>query len=270
MGHPYFDLPAPVVIGHRGCAGEVPENTLASFARGLADGAAILETDVQVTRDGVPVLAHDADVARVTEGSGLVSDHDLAELQKLDAGFHFRRSGGEEPAFRGRGLCIPTLDEAFEAFPEARFNLEIKSDRPGLVAATVARIARFHRAQRTLLTAADAGVMAEVHVRLDAEDVAAARGASASDVLGFVHSALDGSAPPPGPMALQVPASFGGGPLVTPAFVAHAHAHGLHVHVWTINEPEEMARLLELGEDGIVTDHPARMAELVARRRAAH
>ena len=111
--HPFFEIPAPIVIGHRGCAGEVPENTLESFARGLADGAAILESDVHATRDGVPVLIHDDDVARVTQGSGLVAELDLAELQQLDAGFHFRRSPGQEPLFRGRGLHIPSLDRLF-------------------------------------------------------------------------------------------------------------------------------------------------------------
>ncbi len=84
--HPFLDLPTPVVIGHRGCAGEVAENTLISFERGLSDGAAILETDVHLTRDGEPVLIHDDVVDRCTEGSGRVHDFDLAALQKLDAG----------------------------------------------------------------------------------------------------------------------------------------------------------------------------------------
>ncbi|MDJ0847440.1 MAG: glycerophosphodiester phosphodiesterase [Myxococcota bacterium] len=269
MGHPYFDLPTPVVIGHRGCAGEAPENTLESFARGLEDGAAILETDVRVTRDGVPVLAHDPDLGRVSDGSGLVAEHDLVDLQKLDAGFHFRREPGEEPGFRGRGLRIPSLHEAFAAFPDARFNLEIKDDRPGLAEAVVELTARFGREAHTLLTAESGGVMARLHARLDAEGVDAARGASAPDVLGFLRAALDGSPPPPGPMALQVPADFRGQPLVTAPFVDHAHAHGIQVHVWTINEPAEMARLLDLGVDGLVTDFPARLAELVESRRSA-
>ena len=264
MGHPYFDLPTPVVIGHRGCAGEVPENTLESFDRALSDGATILESDVHATRDGVPVLVHDDDVARVTEGSGPVAAHDLADLQKLDAGYHFGSGPGREPPFRGRGLRIPTLHEAFTAFPGARFNLEIKEDRPGLVADTVDLVARFGRAERTLLTAEQGVVMQRIHRCLDAAGVPAARGASGPDVLAFLRAALDRTKPPAGPMVLQVPAAFRGEPLVTERFVAHAHAHGIHVHVWTINEPDEMVRLLALGVDGLVTDFPARMARVVA------
>jgi glycerophosphoryl diester phosphodiesterase len=105
--------------------------------------------------------------------------------------------------------------------------------------------------------------MAKLRRRLDAEAVSAARGASTGDVVAFVRAAAEGVDPPPGPMALQVPASFGGRPLVTPEFVAHAHAHELHVHVWTIDEPEEMRQLLELGVDGLVTNHPARLARLI-------
>ena len=86
------------------------------------------------------------------------------------------------------------------------------------------------------------------------------------DVLDFIRSATDGSAPKPGPMALQVPAEFGGNPLVTPAFIDHAHAHGIVVHVWTINEIDEMESLLDLGVDGLVTDYPGRMRDVVERR----
>ena len=125
MTHPYFDLPRPVVIGHRGCAGEVPENTLASFEAGLAAGAAILESDVHVSRDGVPVLIHDDVVDRVTDGSGPVADLDLAELSRLDAGHRFERDGRHP--FRGRGLRIPTLEQALRTFPAARFNLELNA-----------------------------------------------------------------------------------------------------------------------------------------------
>jgi glycerophosphoryl diester phosphodiesterase len=268
MGHPYFDLPTPVVLGHRGCAGEVPENTLASFQRGLESGADILESDVHLTRDGVPVLIHDDDVTRVSEGTGRVAALTLAELQKLDAGHGFSPDGGATHPFRGRGLRIPTLREAFEAFPAARFNLELKEDLPGLVEQTVGLLKQLGRAQATLLTAERAPLMQHIHAGLDAEGVDAARGACAEDVLAFVRSALDGSPPPPGPMALQVPASFGDRPLVTAPLVRHAHAHGIHVHVWTINEPAEMTRLLELGVDGLVTDFPGRMRRLLEERRA--
>lgn len=269
MLHPYFAIPVPIAIGHRGCAGEVPENTLESFARGLAAGAAILESDVHLTRDGVPVLIHDDDVARVTEGAGPVRELALAELQRLDAGFRFSPDGGRSHPFRGRGLRIPTLAEAFAALPGARFNLELKQDVPGLVERTLDAVHAAGREERTLLTAADDALMARLRAALARHPRAVAVGASTGDVLDFVRSAQDGVAPRPGPMALQIPAEFAGRPLATRELVACAHAQGVQVHVWTINEPAEIARLLDLGVDGIVSDFPARAAALCAARTRA-
>src|SRR5262245_55309231 len=103
MAHPFFALRRPLAIGHRGCAGEVPENTLASFARAIADGAVVIETDVHLTRDGVPVLAHDPDVARVSDGRGAVRELDFSALQRFDAGYRFTAPDGSTP-FRGAGL----------------------------------------------------------------------------------------------------------------------------------------------------------------------
>ena len=110
MRHPYLRVATPTVIGHRGAAGEAPENTLASFARALADGAAILESDVHLTRDGVPVLLHDDDVERThRRPRPRRASSTLAELQALDAGHHFSPDGGRTHPFRGRGLRVPTL-----------------------------------------------------------------------------------------------------------------------------------------------------------------
>lgn len=266
MPHPYFELPRPIVIGHRGAAGERPENTLPSFARGLEAGAAILESDLHLTRDGVVVMAHDNTVDRTTDGSGPLREFSFAELSKLDAGYRFSPDSGGSFPFRGQGLRIPTLEEGFKAFPGIRFNLELKADEPALVERTVALVKREGRAPITLLTAEGDALMARLRAHLKAVDVPAALGAAAGDVLRFVRAALDASAPPPEPMALQIPASFAGHPLVTRELVAHAHAHGIQVHVWTINDPPEMERLLDLGVDGLVTDFPGRMKALLRRR----
>jgi glycerophosphoryl diester phosphodiesterase len=267
VAHPYFDLDTPIVIGHRGCAGEVPENTLASFEAALDAGAAILESDVHLTRDGVPVLIHDDAVDRVSDGSGRVGELGLAELERPDAGHRFDPDGTGRHPFRGRGLRIPSLAEALAGFPAARFNLELKEDLPGIVEHTVTAVVSARAEARTLLTCAEDALMARLDRHLATVGAAVARGASTGDVLAFVRSALEGVAPPAGPMALQVPAEFGERPLVTREFVSHAHAHGLQVHVWTINDVDEMHRLFDLGADGIVTDFPARLARVVADRR---
>jgi glycerophosphoryl diester phosphodiesterase len=270
--HPYFSLPTPIVIGHRGAAGLAPENTLLAFERGLAAGAAILESDVHLTRDGVPVLLHDPDVDRVTDGSGLVADLPLKELQELDAGFRFSPDGGQTYPFLGRGLRVPTLEESLNAFPGARFNLEIKADGDAAIAATANVISRLERAALTLLTAQGGDAMRRLRRHLAERNLRVAHGASTEDVLAVIRSAVDGSPPVTPAMVLQIPLEFANRPLVTEALVAHAHVHGIQVHVWTINDEEEMSALLDLGVDGIITDHPDRLADLIERRRvsAAH
>src|SRR5271157_3096463 len=215
MPHPYFELPRPIVIGHRGAAGKRPENTLAAFARGLEAGAAILESDLHLTCDGVVVMAHDETVDRTTDGAGRLRGFSFAELSKLDAGYRFSPDGGRSFPFRGQGLRIPTLEEGFKAFPGVRFNLELKVDEPALVERTVALVKREGRAAITLLTAEGDALMARLRAHLRATAVPVAVGAAAGDVLRFVRAALDGRAPPPEPMALQVPANFAGRPLVT-------------------------------------------------------
>jgi glycerophosphoryl diester phosphodiesterase len=266
MPHPYFETPPPLVIGHRGAAGEVPENTIASFRHALACGAHVLESDVHITRDGVPVLCHDAGVDRTTEGRGPIGGKDLATLQQLDAGHRFEAEGDEPWPHRGRGLRIPTLREAFEALPQAAFNLELKDERPDLVQACVSLVAEFERADRTLLTAAEDGTMKLLREEVAARALPVALGACTGEVVAFVRATVEGSTPPSGPMALQIPETFAGRPLVTPDLIQAAHRHDVSVHVWTINEPASMRRLLDLGVDGIVTDFPARLARVIAQR----
>ena len=256
--HPFFALPRPLAIGHRGCAGEVPENTLASFARGVADGAVVIETDVHLTRDGVPVLLHDGEVARVTEGSGAVRDLSFAQIRTLDAGFHFTAADGSAP-FRGAGLRIPSLAEALAALPDMRFNLELKEDRPGIAERVLAVIREADREELSLVTAGEDALMEKLRAAVRGSGARVALGASTGDVARFVRATRDGVAPPGDAMALQIPAEFLGRPLVTPELVAAAHARGVHVHVWTINEPREIADLIALGVDGVISDFPARV-----------
>jgi glycerophosphoryl diester phosphodiesterase len=219
---------------------------------------------VHLTRDGEVVIFHDDLLERTSDGRGLLRERTLAELRVLDAGHRFTPDGGRTFPFRGRGVAIPTLAETLERFPAMRFNLEIKEPTPGLVERTLELVGG--RADRTLLAAADDGIMARVRQEVAHRRVPVAIGASAGDVIAFVRSALDDKPPPPGPMALQVPPDFGGRALVTPRFVEHAHAHGLHVHVWTINEPAEIDRMLDLGVDGVMSDFPARVVSALARR----
>ncbi len=265
MGHRYFDVDKPVVIGHRGAAGSHPENTLASFAAALEQGAQILESDLHVSRDGVPLLLHDPDVGRVTEGTGLAADLDFAEIAQLDAGHAFTDADGKTP-FRGAGHRIPSVEEAFAAFPDARFNLEVKCADEAAIATTLELVERFDRAARTLLAAGEDEVMASVRRALAARPVAPAVGASLGEIVAAIGSALGQGEMPAGVDALQIPSEFAGQSLATPELVAHAHAHDVEVHVWTINDLDEIEARLEVGVDGIVTDLPGQMHDWLVRR----
>lgn len=268
MRHPYFDLPRPVILGHRGAASVAPENTLVAFGRGLRDGATVIESDVHFTRDGVPILMHDAQVDRTTDGSGAVADHELGALRALDAGYRFSDEVRGGYPYRGQGVRVPTLREAFEAFPDARFNLEIKAPGRDRIGELVELVLEFEREERTLLVAGEDAVQSELRSVLAETGARPALGASLGDILDVVRSAVEGRPPTTDSMVLQVPRAFGGQPLVTPELVAHCHAHAIHLHVWTINDPDEMRALLELGVDGLVTDWPARLASLVGSRDA--
>jgi len=266
MRHPYFDLPRPIPVGHRGASGELPENTLPAFARALEQGALILETDVHPSADGVPVIFHDDELDRVSEGSGPISAQPLDALRRLDAGYRFSPDGGRSFPARGQGIRIPTLEEAFESFPGARFNVELKEGDSTFVERVVKLVAATGRADRTLLTTADDELMAVLREVLGRTGVSVAMGASTGDCIAFVKAADDGSAPPPEPMALQIPTHFGPDPLVTPELIAFAHAHDVQIHVWTINEPDEIDRLLALDVDAVMSDFPIRVVEAIGRR----
>jgi glycerophosphoryl diester phosphodiesterase len=162
---------------------------------------------------------------------------------------------------------VPSLEQALAALPGVRFNLELKGDAPQIVEQTLAVVGAAERAELTLLTAGDDTLMERLRSAIAVGGTAVAQGASAGDVLAFLQAAAGVRPVPRGPHALQVPVEYGGTRVVTPVFVAHAHANGVQVHVWTVNQPEEMHALLDMGVDGLITDFPARLAALIAGRR---
>jgi len=249
----YFGGPTPRVFGHRGAAGLAPENTLPSFALGLALGADILELDVHASRDGVIVVCHDPTLERTTDGTGPLCQRSLYELQQLDAGRNFTRDGRDFP-YRGQGLRIPTLEALLKDFPLAHCNIEIKQADPPIVAQVVEVIQRLGAEHRVLLAAEHDAIMQEIHHL--AGDVATSF--STGEVAEFIGrlqaGTLDGYQPRG--RALQIPPRFNDIELITKDSVAAAHRCGLEVHAWTINDAEDMRRLLELGVDGIISDLP--------------
>lgn len=240
----------PRVFAHRGLGIEAPENTLLAFLKALSSGATHLETDVQVTLDGIAVLSHDPDLARLVGRNVRVDQLTMAELGRIDL---------------GAGQSFVSLREALEAFPQARFNIDVKAAgaaeptaRAVLAAGATRRvlIASFSEDRRRRTTALLPGVATSASSPV----LLRALLAFWLGLTGRVRQVLRGFA------AVQVPERYGLVQVVTPRFVRVMHAIGVEVHVWTVNEPASMRRLLDLGVDGIVTDRCDLAVEIIAGR----
>ena len=263
--HPYFDSPTPHLFGHRGASAKAPENTLVAFERAWACGVPYLETDCHPTRDGEIVILHDPAVDRTTDGSGPARELRFSEVQRLDAGFRFTPDGGRTFPYRGQGIHIPRLVEVLEHFPEARINLEVKAEDPEAAEEVLRIVRQTGAAPRMLLAAEKDGVLE--HIRK--LDPGTAIGSSLGDVVAFFQAFREGEIEghTPRGQALQIPPRFMGQDLVTPESVEAAHRLDLRIHVWTVNEPEEMVRLLRCGVDGLMSDDPETLVR-VAREHA--
>ncbi|QYJ15139.1 Glycerophosphodiester phosphodiesterase [Rubrobacter xylanophilus DSM 9941] len=252
----------PVNFAHRGASARAPENTLEAFRLGLEAGAGGLEMDLHMTRDGEIVVIHDDTVDRTTDGSGVVRGMSLRELRRLDAGYRFSPDGGRSYPYRGKGLRVPTLREVYEAFPHAAVNVEIKEPVPGIEERVLRVMEEAGGWGRTLVAAFDHGIVRRFR-KVCGEEVPTS--ASRTEVAAFYALVRLGMwrFARPAYAALQVPVRRRGIEIITPAFVAAAHALGVRVDAWTINEPEEMRRLLGLGVDVVMTDRPEELEKVL-------
>jgi glycerophosphoryl diester phosphodiesterase len=244
-------------VAHRGGAGLAPENTLAAFVEAVEVwGAEMLELDVRLSADGHVMVIHDATVDRTTDGSGAVAEMTRSELQALDAGARFVDPEGRRSR-AGTGVVIPTLDELLERLPYTRMNVEAKCRE---VAGPLADLVVDRGAQDRVLIAAE-----HERNREPARGYPGPWGASRSQLLPFwlLHATPLSWLYTPGVDALQVPPSHRGRQVVTRRFVAEAHRRNIAVHVWTIDDPAQMRRLLALGVDAIQTDRPDVLAQVL-------
>jgi glycerophosphoryl diester phosphodiesterase len=264
---PFFAGAKPRLIGHRGAAGEAPENTLASFERALADAAEFVELDVRASSDGDVVVIHDSTVERTTDGHGRVKQLTLAELKTLNAGYRFTTDGGATHPYRGRAIKIPTLKELFETFPQIRAIIELKQAHPSIVSGVIDVVCRAGKERQALLVSEDNDIMAELREELQRRKLAIATGFCHGEVEAFMEWLAEGRSDvyrPPG-QSMQLPVEYAGMTLVNAQTLAAARAIGVEMFVWTVDDPAEMKRLLELGVDGIITNHPARLRALLGR-----
>ncbi|MFF2570900.1 glycerophosphodiester phosphodiesterase [Streptomyces sp. NPDC058084] len=245
--HPYLAHPAPIPFAHRGGTADGLENTAAAFRRADAAGYRYFETDVHTTADGRLVAFHDSTLDRVTDVQGRIRDLPWAAVREA-------RVAGKEP--------LPLFQDLLEEFPEARWNVDLKIesslvplldlirrtdawDRVCVSSFTESRIARAQKIAGPRL-ATSYGVTGVLALRLRSLGIPAALRAGA--------------------VAAQVPERQAGITVVDRRFVREAHARGLQVHVWTVNDPARMNSLLDLGVDGIMTDHLETLREVMTER----
>ncbi|MFI6692646.1 glycerophosphodiester phosphodiesterase [Streptomyces sp. NPDC050433] len=249
--HPYLDHPSPIPFAHRGGAADGIENTAAAFRRAAGLGYRYFETDVHTTADGRLVAFHDTTLDRVTDLSGRISELPWSEVSRA-------RVGGREP--------LALFEDLLEEFPDARWNVDMKAgpalrplldligrtdswDRVCVGSFSEARVARAHRLAGPRL-ATSYGVRGVLGLRLRSYGVPAP-----------VRE---------GAVCAQVPQDQSGVRVVDRRFVRTAHARGLQVHVWTINDADRMRSLLDLGVDGIMTDQLETLRAVFTERGAWH
>jgi glycerophosphoryl diester phosphodiesterase len=252
----YFSVEHPIRFAHRGGRILYPENTMYAFNRAVEDhGYHYIELDVRLSADRVPVVVHDSTLDRTTDGSGRVAERTLAELEELDAAYHF--DPGNAFPRRGTGASVPTLDEVYRTWPELRINIDLKVEGAEWA---VAEVIRANDAEhRSLL-----GSFKDRRIRKFRRITGGSVAVSASPVRAiqmWVASRL-GLAPRLSVQAYQVTEQYTG-LSVDRRLVDAVHRSGAQLHVWTVNDEADMRRLLDLGVDGIMTDRPDLLNEVL-------
>lgn len=241
------------VIAHRGASGSAPENTMAAFRKALEFGAGFIETDLQLSRDARLVAVHDDTLDRTTNACGPVSAKTLEELRRLDAGSWFRAPDQQGSSFAGER--IPTIEEilAFGREHEIGLHLEIKATGPsGAEHAVVGALRAAGEIARTVVLSFSPSVLRRVR---ELEPLV---------MTGFLFSERF-------PAAIATAIESGARQIlprtdrVTREFVSEAHAQDLKVVTWTANSPQEMEKMISAGVDGIITDYPEHLVEMLRR-----
>ena len=256
--HPFFNG-APHLIAHRGGAAHAPENTLAAIEQAVRLWHPdIVEIDVRASADGHCVLMHDPTLERTTNGSGPVATRTLAELKQLDAGYNFVALDGTRP-FRGRGVTIPTLDEVLAAFPGLRFIVEVKI---GTAQQGMFEAIERHRAHERVLAAGEREIDRDRFV--DYRGPTSESGDSMRRMY-RLHKLRLMRLWRPTRDAVQFPIEYHGRRLVTRRLVRELKRKGVAVHIWTVNDPADMKQLLDWGVDGVLSDRPDLLKEVMGR-----
>jgi glycerophosphoryl diester phosphodiesterase len=242
----FLDHPGPLAFAHRGGAGDWPENTMPAFEHAVGLGYRYLETDVHATADGVLLAFHDDHLDRVTDRSGEIAALPNATVAEA-------RVDGREP--------IPLLEDLLGSFPDARVNIDPKHD--GSVEPLIEVLRRCDAIERVCIGSFSDERIRRLRIRLGA-GLCTSMGPKA--VARLRLDAISGRVHPTPAGCVQIPEAVRGVTVTNAAVVRAAHRVGLQVHVWTVDDPQAMARLLDLGVDGIMTDRPAVLKDVLERR----
>ncbi len=261
--HPFLNNNNVLVMAHRGGQGLWPPNTLFAFEHAVALGVDVLEMDIHSTADGVLVVRHDPTVDNTTDGTGYICNYTLSELKKLDAGYTWTADDGATFPYQGKGITIPTLEEVISSFPDMRLNIDIKPEDPAVVE-LFCQILRDHGKLEQVMVGSFHDEQLR-RFRQSCPEVATAAGPHEVGLFFGLNFSYLGGIYQTKAEAFQIPEYGGRLHLVTERFVRGAHAHNMQVHVWTVNELQDMQRLIDWGVDGIITDYPDQLMALVGR-----
>ncbi len=263
--HPYYATASdrPLVIAHQGGDGVWPGESMLAYQNSVELGVDVLEMDIHITKDGTLILMHDETVDRTTDGTGEIESMTLADLKKLDAAYDWSPDEGQTFPYRGQGIQIVTLEEIFQAFPEMRMTIEIKKTNASMTKPFCDLIRAYNMQDKVLVASFYDERLKEF--RTECPEVATSSAKNETTVFVLLTKVFLGGFYSPPFYSLQVPEESGGITVMTESFVRAAHARNLAVEPWTINDEETMRKLIAWGVDGIITDRPDIMMEVLGQ-----
>ena len=263
--HPYYSgiQTRPLVIAHQGGDGLWPGETMFAYQSAVDLGVDVLEMDIHITKDGVLVLMHDETVDRTTDGTGEIESMTLEEIKKLDAGYDWSSDDGVTFPYRGSGLTVATLEEVFTAFPNMHMTIEIKKTNTSMAEPFCQLIREYHMQDKVLVASFHDERLKEF--RAECPEVATSSAKNETTIFVLMTKGFLSGFYSPVFHSLQVPEESGGITVMTESFVKASHARNLAVEPWTINDEETMRKFIAWGVDGIITDRPDIMMEVLGR-----
>lgn len=262
----YAGVTSPLVIAHQGGDGVWPGDTMFAFEKAVEIGSDVLEMDAHITNDGEIVLMHDEEVDDTTDGTGLIEDMTLEELKKLDAAWDWSIDDGKTFPYREQSIQVPTLRELFEKFPNMRYLIEIKLTKNPIDKPFCDLIREYHMEEKVIVGSFHDEAMAQFRATCPEIATSGSRGEVTKYVI--LGKIFLGGFVVPQYQSLQVPwekSESKGIPIMTARFIREAHAKNLHVEPWTVNDPELMKQYIEWGVDGIITDRPDLLLQVLGR-----